>query len=53
MLNREARCLASVAYEHPEKALTILGLIDGYKDMALQVESGSRGAGLNVGQMPY
>lgn len=38
-LTREARLLASVAYEHPEKALPILELIDGYKDLADEVES--------------
>jgi hypothetical protein len=39
VLNREARLLASVAYEHPKKAKSILDLIDGYKDLVSQVES--------------
>ncbi len=38
VLNRETRILASVAYEHPDKAISILDLIDGYKDLISQVE---------------
>ena len=37
VLNREVRLLASVAYDHPDKARPILDLIDGYKDLADQV----------------
>lgn len=37
VLNREVRLLAGIADEHPDSALKILELIDGYKDLADQL----------------